>query len=69
MVFTILIHNCQTFGAFGFGAGFRNINNAGVKIAFFTGQTFINSVGNNVATRRQLFLVVVKDCPLSWFWA
>ncbi len=31
-----------------FGTGFRNINNAGVKIAFFTGQTFINSVGNNV---------------------
>ena len=48
MVFTVLIHNGQTFGAFGFGAGFGNIDNTGVKVAFFTGQAFINRIGNHV---------------------
>ena len=48
MVFSILVHNGQTFGAFGFGAGFRNINNTGVKVALFAGEAFINRIGYHV---------------------
>ena len=48
MVFAVLIHNRQPLDALGRRPGFGNINNPGVKIALFAGQTLINGVGNHM---------------------